>query len=111
VHIDLSNDTPFHRLVVQIRNIRRVDCDILLGNAVVSLCASHGGGLRSVRDEFDKRVLSRSIQRYIMKILLCLSTERSFSKLKCNFPNALQPDKTMIRHSFAFSNSSISDSS
>jgi hypothetical protein len=57
VHIDLSYDTPLHRLVVQVRNIRRVDCDVLFGNAVVSICASHDGSLRSASRRFDEKVL------------------------------------------------------
>jgi hypothetical protein len=53
VHIDLSYDTPLHRLVVQVRNIRRIDCDVLFGNAVVSICASHDGSLRCASRRFD----------------------------------------------------------
>jgi hypothetical protein len=83
VHIDLSYDTPLHRLVVQVRNIRRIDCDVLFGNAVVSICASHDGGLRPESRRFDKRVLRQITTTYhnTVKTLLRLSTMPIFRQI------------------------------
>jgi hypothetical protein len=44
VHVDLSNNTFLHCSVVQVRNVSRVDCDILLGVSMVSIASSHLGG-------------------------------------------------------------------
>jgi hypothetical protein len=59
VHIDLSNDTPLHRLVIQIWHVRRIDRDVLFGNAVVCLCASHDDDLRPENRRVDKSVPRR----------------------------------------------------
>jgi hypothetical protein len=58
MHINLSHNTLLHRLVVQVRHIRRIDCDVLFGNAVI--CLSHDGNLRSERNKFDEIVLRRT---------------------------------------------------
>ena len=43
MHVDLTDNTFLHRFVVQVRDVGRVDGDILLDNAVVMIVASHVG--------------------------------------------------------------------
>jgi hypothetical protein len=43
VHVNLSHDAFLHCLVAQVRNVRRVYRDILLGIAMVLIISSHLG--------------------------------------------------------------------
>jgi hypothetical protein len=43
VHVDLPHNTFLHCFVVQVRNVSRIDRDILLGVSVVWIVSSHLG--------------------------------------------------------------------